>query len=143
MPTRYADATWEGGLKEGKGSLKLESGLVEGPYDYLSRFETGPTTNPEELLGAAHAGCYAMFLGALLEGNETPASKLEVKSSVTVRPTDDGPTITKIVLTLVGNVSNISEEKFMELAQQAKEQCPISKSLASVPEMKLDAKLVT
>lgn len=143
MPTRYADATWEGGLKEGKGSLKLESGLVEGPYDYLSRFETGPTTNPEELLGAAHAGCYAMFLGALLEGNETPASKLDVKSSVTVRPTDDGPTITKIVLTLVGNVSNISEEKFMELAQQAKEQCPISKSLASVPEMKLDAKLVT
>jgi osmotically inducible protein OsmC len=141
MPTRYANATWEGGLKNGKGNLELESGLFKGPYDYLSRFETGPTTNPEELLGASHAGCYAMFLGALLEGNETPATKLEVKSSVTVQPTDDGPTITKIVLSLVGEVPNISEEKFLELAQQAKEKCPISKSLAAVAEMDLEAKL--
>ena len=120
MPTRYANATWEGGLKSGKGSLELQSKVVSTfPYDYLSRFEEGPQSNPEELLGAAHAGCFAMFLSSLLEKNETPATKLVAKSKVTVKPTD----------------------KFQELAKTAKQKCPISKSLAAVAEMTLNAVL--
>lgn len=144
MPVRFADATWSGGLKDGEGIVELESGVYNGPYDYMSRFEKGALTNPEELLGAAHATCYAMFLSALLETNKTPATKVEAKSSVTIKSLkDEGPTITKIELTLVGEVSNISEEKFLELAQEAKMKCPISKSLASVKEITLNATLKT
>jgi osmotically inducible protein OsmC len=141
MPTRYAKANWSGGLKSGKGNVSLESGAYSGPYDYKSRFEQGLTTNPEELLGAAHASCFAMFLGSLLEKNETPATKLDVKSDVTLTPGEGGPTITKIVLTLVGEVPKVSKEKFLELAGQAKKGCPISKSLGAVASMTLEATL--
>ena len=137
MPTRYATANWSGGLKNGKGNLKFESGVYSGPYDYKSRFETGPLTNPEELLGAAHAGCFTMFLSSLLEKNETPATNLETKADVTLTPGEGGPTITKIVLNLVGNVPNLTKEKFEELAKEAKAKCPISKALGSVPSMEL------
>ena len=141
MPTRYATANWSGGLKNGKGSLSLQSGVFKGPYDYKSRFEEGPSTNPEELLGAAHAGCFAMFFSSLLEKNETPATNVEVKADVTLTPGADGPTITKIVLHLVGDVPKITKDKFSELAKEAKNNCPISKSLASVPSVELEITL--
>jgi len=142
MPTRNATAHWSGGLKTGKGKLTLQSGVLkDAGYDYKSRFEEGPLTNPEELIGAAHAGCFAMFLSSLLEGNSTPATNLEVKGDVTLTPGEAGPTITKIVLHLVGEVPNITKDKFEELAKDAKAKCPISKALASVPSVELDINL--
>ena len=143
MPTRYATANWSGGLKDGKGSLALQSGVYKGPYDYKSRFEEGPLTNPEELLGAAHAGCFTMFLSSLLEKNSTPATNLETKADVTLTPGEAGPTVTKIVLHLVGEVPNVSKDKFEELAKEAKAKCPISKALASVPSVELEISLKT
>lgn len=138
MPTRNATANWSGGLKGGKGKLTTQSGALKDlGYDFKSRFEEGPLTNPEELIGAAHAGCYAMFLSSLLEKNETPASNLEVKADVTLTPGEAGPTITKIVLNLVGTVPNVSKDKFEELAKEAKAKCPVSKALSAVPSVEL------
>ena len=142
MPTRYATAQWSGGLKSGKGTLTLESGVLKKTgYDFASRFETGPLTNPEELIGAAHAGCYTMFLSSLLEKNNTPATNLETKADVVLTTGDAGPTISKIVLHLTGTVPKITKEKFQELANEAKAKCPVSKALASVPSVTLEITL--
>jgi osmotically inducible protein OsmC len=140
MPVRTSEALWQGTLKEGKGHLKLQSGVYEGPYTYASRFENAPGTNPEELIGAAHAGCFAMFLSALLTHSGFTPERLQAKSSVHL---GEGPTITKIELQLEAKVPGLSEEKFQELAQEAKAKCPVSKALAAVPEITLEARLVT
>lgn len=139
MPVRSAQAVWQGTLKEGKGHLKLESGVYEGPYTWAGRFASGPGTNPEELIGAAHASCYAMFLSALLTNNNTPPESLHATSKVHL---GDGPTVTRIELSMEAKVPGLSAEKFQELAQEAKAKCPISKALAAVPEITLDARLV-
>lgn len=139
MPIRSAEATWQGTLREGKGHLKLGSGAWEGPYTYRMRFEDEPGTNPEELIAAAHAGCYAMFLSALLANNQTPAERLDCTAKVHL---GEGPTITKIELHLEGKVPGLDEAKFRQLAEQAKAGCPISKALAAVPEIVLEARLV-
>lgn len=139
MPVRTSEAVWQGTLKEGKGHLKLQSGVYEGPYTHASRFENAPGTNPEELIGAAHAGCFAMFLSALLANNGFTPERLHARSSVHL---GEGPTITKIELRLEAKVPGLSEEKFQELAQQAKAKCPVSKALAAVPEITLEARLV-
>ena len=138
MTVRTADARWEGTLKEGNGVMKLQSGAYEGPFTWASRFSDGPGTNPEELIGAAHAGCYSMFLSALLTNNETPPKSVTTQASITL---GDGPTITNIDLVCQANVPGISAEKFAELAQTAKEKCPVSKALAAV-EISLQATLV-
>lgn len=138
MPVRSANAVWKGTLKEGQGHLKLESGMYEGPYTWASRFASGTETNPEELIGAAHASCYAMFLSALLTNNNTPPEELNATAKVHL---GDGPTVTKIELHMVATVPGISAERFQELAQEAKAKCPISKALAAVPEISLDARL--
>lgn len=145
MPTRYADAEWKGTLREGEGSLKLESGVLETPYNHKSRFETGTMTNPEELLGAAHAGCYAMFLSAILGGADAgyTVNSIKCHADVTVTPGEGGPSITEIVLTVEGDVSGIDEATFLEFAERAKAGCPISKALASVPSIVLNASLVS
>jgi lipoyl-dependent peroxiredoxin len=143
MPTRYADAVWKGSLKEGSGTVKVESGVLDTAYDRKSRFETGPLTNPEELLGAAHAGCYAMFLSALLSGDNITVNTINTRADVTVTPGEGGPTITEITLTVEGDVDGIDEAKFQDYAERAKNGCPISKALASVPTMNLNAKLVS
>lgn len=142
MPKRYADAEWKGALQEGTGTVKVESGVLDTGYDYISRFETGDKTNPEELLGAAHAGCYAMFLSALLSADFT-VNTINAHADVTITPGDSGPTITEITLTVEGNVDGIDEAEFLEYAEKAKVGCPVSKALASVPVMNLDAKLVS
>ncbi|GIW24128.1 OsmC family protein [Meiothermus sp.] len=139
MPIRSANAVWKGTLKEGQGHLKLESGVYEGPYTWASRFADAPGTNPEELIGAALAGCYAMFLSALLTNNNTPPEELNATAKVHL---GEGPTITKIELQMVAKVPGIDAEKFQELAQEAKAKCPISKALAAVPEITLEARLV-
>jgi len=139
MPVRSAEATWQGTLREGKGHLKLGSGVWQGPYNYRMRFEDEPGTNPEELVAAALAGCYAMFLSALLGNQGTPAERLDCTARVHL---GEGPTLTKIELHLEARVPGLDEARFQELAQQAKAGCPISKALAAVPEMALEARLV-
>lgn len=139
MAVRKSEAVWQGTLKEGNGVMTLGSGSYEGPYSFVSRFEEGPGTNPEELIGAAHAGCYSMFLSALLTTNGTPPTRVHTVATVHL---GQGPTITKIELTTRAEVPGIDEAKFAELAADAKAKCPISKALASVEEIVLDAQLV-
>ena len=138
MTTRTSSALWKGTLKEGAGSMKLASGAYEGPFTFASRFETGKGTNPEELIAAAHAGCYSMFLSALLSGaGFTPTS---IATTATVHLTE-GPTISLIELNSEAVVPGLSEELFQEKAAEAKQKCPVSKVLAGA-EIKLNAKLV-
>ena len=136
---RHASAQWEGTLKEGGGSLKLGSGVYEGPYTWAGRFADGPGTNPEELVGAAHAGCYTMFLSAILTKNEYTPTRIDTQASVHL---EDGPTITKIELNVEAVVEGLDEAAFLEFADEAKQKCPVSKALAGGPEIVLNAKLV-
>ena len=137
MATRNAEATWAGTLKEGKGSLKLGSGAFEGAYTWASRFEDAPGTNPEELIGAAQAGCYSMFLSALLTKAGYPPTRIHTTAKVHL---EAGPTITVIELETIAEVPGLDEKTFLEQAEAAKKNCPVSKALASV-EIKLSARL--
>ena len=141
MPTRHSDAVWKGSLREGEGTLKGESGAIDTAYDYVSRFETGPKTNPEELIGAALAGCYAMFLSALLSGDDYTVNAINAGADVTITPGEGGPTITEITLVVEGDVDDIDEATFLEYSERAKANCPVSKALNSVPTINLEAKL--
>lgn len=138
---RTANAVWKGGLKDGSGTLDTQSGVLKGtPYSFKTRFEdeSGKSgTNPEELIAAAHAGCFAMQLSAFLAENGTPADKLDAKAVVTLIP---GTGITESALTLVGTVPGIDEQKFRELADKAKANCPVSKALGAI-KVSLDARL--
>ena len=138
MATRKATAKWNGNLKEGNGVMKY--GDVEGPFTFASRFEEGKGTNPEELVGAANAGCFSMFLSALISGeNLTPTY---VQTSATVHlGEDDGPKITSIDLDCEAVVPGLDADKFAELAQASKEKCPISRLFAGT-QINLKAKLV-
>jgi osmotically inducible protein OsmC len=138
MPVRSANAVWKGTLKEGSGHLKLESGVYEGPYTFASRFETAPGTNPEELIGAAHAGCYSMFLSALLTNAKYTPTSINTMAKVHL---GEGPTIHLIELTTEAQVPGLGADEFQELAEKAKANCPVSKALSAV-EMKLTASLL-
>ncbi len=138
MTVRTANAVWNGTLKEGNGVMVLPEGGYEGPFTWASRFSDGKGTNPEELIGAANAGCFSMFLSALLTGNGTPPVKIETTASVHL---GEGPTITNIDLVCTAEVPNISDEKFQEIAHDAKVKCPVSKVLAAA-EISLVATLV-
>lgn len=139
MAVRKSQAQWKGTLREGSGTMKLASGAYEGPFTYASRFESGPGTNPEELIGAAHAGCFSMFLSALLTKANLPPTTIDTTASVHL---GEGPTINKIELVTRAQVPGISAEQFQEIANQAKANCPVSKALAAVNEITLDAQLV-
>ncbi|WP_066831033.1 OsmC family protein [Rufibacter ruber] len=142
MANNTGTAVWEGGLKDGKGSLSTQSGTLDARFSFGSRFEEGASgTNPEELIGAAHAGCFSMFLSALLEGAGTPATSVKTVAKITLGKDDTGPFISKIALTCEADVSGISNDDFQQQAQKAKEGCPISRALASVPEITLQATL--
>jgi osmotically inducible protein OsmC len=138
---RHATAIWKGNLREGTGTLDTQSGAMKGqPYSFKMRFEdeSGKSgTNPEELIAAAHAGCFAMQLSHFLAENGTPAEKLEAKAVVTLIP---GTGITGSALTLVGTVPGIDQAKFEELANKAKAGCPVSKALGAI-NVTLDARL--
>ena len=138
MAIRNSSAVWHGNLVQGNGVMRVGDGAYEGPFTRASRFETGPGTNPEELLGAAHAGCYSMFLSAVL--SKSGFTPTEIKTTATVHITD-GPTISLIELNTEGIVPGVDEKTFLEHAEIAKKGCPVSKALASV-EIKLNAKLV-
>ena len=138
---RTANAVWKGNLTEGKGTLDTQSGVLKGsPYSFKMRFqdESGKSgTNPEELIAAAHAGCYAMQLSHVLAENGTPAAELDAKAVVTLVP---GTGITGSAITLVGKVPGIDAAKFKELAEKAKAECPVSKALGAI-KVSLDARL--
>jgi lipoyl-dependent peroxiredoxin len=138
MPVRRSEAVWRGSLKEGSGKMRLASGLYEGPYTFSSRFEEAAGTNPEELIGAAHAGCFSMFLAALLTDNGHPPDRVHTTAAVHLGA---GPTIVKIELECEASVPGVDDAVFQDLAAQAKAACPVSKALAAVPEITLNARL--
>ena len=142
MPTRKATAVWEGGLKAGKGSFKTESGAIGGQYNFTSRFESGAGSNPEELLAAAEAACFSMALGAGLEKNGTPPTRIETTAACTVQPVPGGFGITTMKLNVQAKVPNIDKVKFDQIAQETKEGCPVSKALKGNVELLLEARLV-
>lgn len=137
MAIRESSATWNGSLTEGSGTMRLGSGAFEGAFTRASRFEDGTGTNPEELIGAAHAGCFSMFLSALLSKAGHVPTRIDTTAKVHL---EEGPTITLIELATVGEVPGIDEKTFVEFAEQAKTGCPVSKALAAV-EIKLTARL--
>ena len=141
MTIRESSAEWQGTLKEGSGRLRLGSGVFEGAYSFPSRFESGPGTNPEELIAAAHAGCFSMALSAILgsEGH-TPAS-IRTIAKVHLGATTAGPTITRIELQTEAKVAALSGEDFERLAQRAKAACLVSRALAGVATITLKASL--
>ena len=139
MPTRDAEAVWNGDLKNGQGTVKLGSGAWEGPYSFTSRFESGSGTNPEELIAAAHAGCFSMATAFQLAGAGFPPEELRTEAQITLTSGASGWSINAIKLVLRAKVSGIDDAKFQELANAAKEGCPVSRAL-SVP-ITLDAQL--
>jgi len=139
MAIRTVSATWKGTLKEGQGEMRITG--YEGPFTFASRFEEGEGTNPEELVGAAHAGCYSMFLSALISGEGLTPESIDTSASVHLGKDDVGPVVTNIDLVCKVKCDGLSQEKFEELTTAAKEKCPISRLLAAA-EIKLDAELV-
>lgn len=141
MPVRKANAIWKGDLKSGNGFVKGESGNIEAEYSFPSRFETGSGTNPEELIGAAHAGCYSMALAnGLSKAGFTP-NKIETTASVHLEKVGEGFKITKIELETEADVPGIDEATFKENAEAMKAGCPVSQ-LVTGAEIVLNAKLV-
>ncbi|MDD5434067.1 MAG: OsmC family protein [Nitrospira sp.] len=141
MPVRKADAVWEGNLKEGNGHMKFGSGAFEGAYSFSSRFEEGTGTNPEELIGAALAGCFSMALaGGLTQSGYSP-KRIYTHASVRIEKLEDGFKITSIVLDTEAYVPGLEEQVFMEKAETTKKTCPVSRALTGT-EIKLIAKLV-
>ena len=137
-----ARAHWEGDLKNGKGTIGLGSGAFEGPYSFSARFEGAPGTTPEELLGAAHAGCFAMALSLGLTTAGHPPTSLDTSAVVTLGKVGESFAITRIDLTLKGVVPGLSETEFQRLAEDAKSNCIVSRAISNVP-MTLDAKLTS
>jgi lipoyl-dependent peroxiredoxin len=145
MPVRTADAEWSGSLTDGKGRLTVESGAFEGAYSFESRFEDGAhgtATNPEELLGAAHAGCFTMALSNELAKAGHPPQKAHTTAKVHLRKGEGGFEIPQIDLVLTADVPGISDEDFQRIAQNAKANCPVSKVLKAA-EITLDATLTS
>jgi osmotically inducible protein OsmC len=141
MPTRTAEAVWEGGLKDGAGNITLASGAFKGKYSFTTRFEGAPGTNPEELLGAAHAGCFSMALSAGLERGGHKATRVHTTAKVTLDKVETGFKITKIQLVTEAQVPGIDEKTFRDAAEAAKKGCPISQALAATT-IELQATLV-
>ncbi|WP_224544683.1 OsmC family protein [Mesorhizobium sp. CA16] len=142
MTIREASAQWQGTLKEGSGRLRLGSGVFEGAYSFPSRFENGPGTNPEELIAAAHAGCFSMALTTMLGAEGHTAESIGTIAKVHLGATTAGPTITRIELETQARIAGISAEDFERLAQKAKAACLVSRALAGVATITLKASLV-
>jgi osmotically inducible protein OsmC len=140
MAQRKGSAVWDGTLKEGKGTMKLGSGAYEGPYSFSSRFEEGTGTNPEELIGAAEAGCFSMALSSNLEKAGHPAKRISTTATVKLEMVDGGPKITTIDLQTEAEVPGMDDKTFQEQAEKTKVGCPVSKALAGT-EITLTAKL--
>ncbi|MCJ7715278.1 MAG: OsmC family peroxiredoxin [Anaerolineales bacterium] len=139
MSVRTAKSQWNGTLKDGKGTMNFSN--YSGPYTFKSRFEEGSGTNPEELVGAAHSGCYSMFLAALIAGEGLSAESVETIAKVHLGKDDIGPVVTTIELDCTVKCEGLSQEKFQELSVAAKAKCPISRLVAAA-DVKLNAVLL-
>jgi osmotically inducible protein OsmC len=143
VATRNASAEWKGNLQEGSGRLTVGDGAWEGNYSFKSRFEDGEGTNPEELIGAAHAACFSMALSAELAGDGHTPTSVRTTARVHLRNVDGLPTITQIELDTVGAVPGIDEATFADYAGRAKSGCLVSRALAGVEQIDVTAKLAT
>lgn len=141
MPTRSSTAIWKGSIGDGSGSMTIGDGVWEGAYSVPSRFEQGDGTNPEELIGAAHAGCFSMALAGILTRAGHEVRSITTTADVTVEKTGDAWEITSIALTTEGDVEGIDEDGFRQAADDAKQNCPVSKALRGVGEISLEASL--
>jgi lipoyl-dependent peroxiredoxin len=143
MPKRKASARWDGSLQEGNGTMRMASGSYEGPYTFQSRFEEGEGTNPEELIAAAHAGCFSMALsGELGRAGHEPES-VETEATVHIEKVNGGFAIKRIELRTRASVPGIDDDGFQKAAQAAKEGCPVSQALAAVESIEVDAELTS
>jgi lipoyl-dependent peroxiredoxin len=142
MPKRTADARWDGSLQEGNGTMRMASGAYEGPYSFQSRFQEGDGTNPEELIAAAHAGCFSMALSLVLGQAGHELESVETTATVHLDKAGEGFAITRIELDTRARVPGASSEDFQQAAEAAKEGCPVSKALAGVDSIELRAELL-
>jgi osmotically inducible protein OsmC len=142
MATSNAVAIWEGKLKDGKGSFKAQSGVFSGSFSFGTRFEGKKGSNPEELIAAAHAGCFSMALSSALEKAGHPATRIETRAAVSLEMVDGAPKITRSVLDVRGKVDGVDQAAFQQAAEGAKKNCPVSKALQGNVEITLVAKLV-
>jgi osmotically inducible protein OsmC len=141
MPKRRAEARWDGALESGKGTMRMASGAYEGPYSFQSRFEEGDGTNPEELIAAAHAGCYSMALSGELGGAGYEVQSVETNATVHLDKIEDGFEISRIELATTARVPSIDGDEFQQIAEAAKKGCPVSKALRGVASIELKAEL--
>ena len=141
MPTRNASAVWNGKLRDGTGTFKGESGAIEAPYSFGTRFGEAKGSNPEELLAAAEAACFSMALSGALEQAGTPPTRVETQAACTVSPVPGGFKITTMHLVVRAQVPGIDEAAFVKAAEETKKACPVSKALAGNVEITVDAKL--
>ncbi len=141
MAIRSSEAEWKGNLRNGQGTMKLGSGAFQGPYTFVSRFESGKGTNPEELIAAAHAGCFSMALSAGLSAAGFTPTRVHTTARVHLEPVGQGFGITKIELQTEAEIPGIDEPTFQKEAENAKQNCPVSKALAG-PQITLAATLV-
>ena len=142
MPKRIASADWDGSLQDGNGTMRMASGAYEGPYSFQSRFQEGDGTNPEELIAAAHAGCFSMALSADLGRAGYDPQSVETTAAVHLDMEGSAPRIARIVLDARASVPGISDDEFQQVADAAKQNCPVSKALAAVETIELNAELV-
>jgi len=139
---RKSSAIWKGGLRNGEGRMVVGRGYFEGPFTFASRFESGEGTNPEELIGAAHAGCFSMALSSTLEKAGYKPVEIHTEAEVIMEMKEEGPRITRIVLHTKAKVEGIDRDTFLKLAEQTKNNCPVSVALRGVGEIVLEAELI-
>ncbi len=142
MTARNGSAEWHGDLRNGTGTVTVGDGVFQGAYSFDSRFGEGTGTNPEQLIAAAHAGCFAMALSSILGDAGHAPESVRATASIQLRNIDGAPTLTRIDIAAEGRVPGIGEVEFQRYAEQAKADCPVSRALAGVPELVLVARLV-
>jgi osmotically inducible protein OsmC len=142
MTARNAAAEWRGDVEGGSGTITVGDGVFEGPYSYESRFGEAAGTNPEQLIAAAHAGCYTMALSNVLSSAQHVPDSLRTRANVRLRNIDGAPTLARIDLETEGKVPGIDSDEFQRYAEEAKKTCPVSRALAGVPEMVVTATLI-
>lgn len=142
MTARNGSAVWRGDLESGSGTVTVGNGVFEGAYSFQSRFAEGEGTNPEQLIAAAHAGCFTMALSSILSAAGHAPESVRTNARVQLRNVDGAPTLTRIDLDTEGHVAGVGEQQFQRYADEAKATCPVSRALAGIPEIVLTAKLV-
>jgi osmotically inducible protein OsmC len=142
MTARNGSAVWRGDLESGSGTVTVGDGVFEGAYSFQSRFAEGEGTNPEQLIAAAHAGCFTMALSSILSAAGRAPESVRTNARIQLRNVDGAPTLTRIDLDTEGRVAGVDEQQFQRYADEAKATCPVSRALAGIPEIVLTAKLV-